>query len=192
MKRGDEQYKGRHHAEKGTDRFGGTLVPYRSDLEKQIMAWLDASPDVVEWMYEPFDLDIPGRVPHRPDFLVTMVDGSRRLVEGKGGYWVSRNPEDESKKADAAKAWCEQNAVEYWVVWHEDVNHKELAPAFQPFFSAISGSAFGLRLKSREKAEQQEIDLLMAGGGSPSPSCSCGYLDVCGADLSDCPVCGFA
>lgn len=197
MARGPYLTKGFFTATKGGNRFGNRRIEYKSDLEKQIMGWLDGSPDVMSWVYEPLDLATGDRATtHRPDFVVCMADGSQRLVEGKSHYWVGANPTDEAAKEAAAAGWCLQNGANHLLVWYEDVHNEDLQPQFRPFFAAIEGSDYHDELVRDEREEDHQINLLMSGARSSS-RCRCGYLAQAGwavGDIGaiDCPCCGSA
>ncbi len=157
-----------------------------------MMRWLDESPDVKRWVYEPVDLcGLDRSKPHRPDFQVWMADGSIRVIEGKSRYYVERNEEDEMLKARLAQRWADEMGWSYITVWHEDVERKGLRPRFQPMFSALPGSSFHTALVKATRRDADEINALLA-GVRRYRTCECGYLQSAGSDHEHCPVCGFS
>lgn len=91
---------------------------YDSDLERRMMAWLEADPTVVKWMKR-HGLSIPwiDAQKHQrryvPDFLVQYVEGRKALIEVKDPSRLDSN--DVRRKRNAAEMWCKQRGMEYVV-----------------------------------------------------------------------------
>lgn len=93
-------------------------VAYRSkNIELRLMMDLDADPTVLSWE-SPFTIsysDDSGVHRHAlPDFLITMIDGSKKVVEGKGPHLLHKYLA--SEKFYAVKSWCHQNQTCFEVV----------------------------------------------------------------------------
>lgn len=89
---------------------------YDSDLERRMMARLDADPDVKKWMKR-HGISIPwidGQKHQRryvPDFIVEYTDGRRVLIEVKDPSRIDSN--DVQRKRKSAEIWCKQRGMEY-------------------------------------------------------------------------------
>lgn len=91
---------------------------YDSDLERRMMARLDADPDVKKWMKR-HGISIPwidGQKHQRryvPDFIVEYTDGRRALIEVKDPSRLDSN--DVQRKRKSAEIWCKQRGMEYFM-----------------------------------------------------------------------------
>jgi type III restriction enzyme len=91
---------------------------YDSDLERRMMARLDADPDVKKWMKR-HGISIPwidGQKHQRryvPDFIVEYTDGRRALIEVKDPSRLDSN--DVQRKRKSAEIWCKQRGMEYFL-----------------------------------------------------------------------------
>lgn len=93
---------------------------YRSGWELLLMQHMDVDPAVSSYLYE--GLAIPyvsnlrtGKLrSYYPDFLVTMADGSRRLVEVKPSRKLAHATV--RKKLSAAQQWCSDHTCSLEVV----------------------------------------------------------------------------
>jgi hypothetical protein len=93
---------------------------YRSGWELKMMVHLDAHPDVETWSYEKVVIEYISNVrcmkvrKYYPDFLVRYKDGSSELIEVK----PKRKLEQPTvrKKAQAARAWCEEHGMTYRMI----------------------------------------------------------------------------
>ena len=92
---------------------------YQSDLERKMMARLEADPTVAKWMKR-HGITIPwvdGQKHMRrynPDFLVEYTDGGKALVEVKDPTRLESD--DVERKRKAAEMWCKKRGMEYIVV----------------------------------------------------------------------------
>jgi hypothetical protein len=76
----------------------GVHVGFESWLERDVVMWLDADPEVAAVASQPFWLSWPdgkGRVRHAPDFFARRVDGSGLVIDVRA--------DDRIESADAAK-----------------------------------------------------------------------------------------
>lgn len=100
-------------------------VNYRSGWELQFAQWLDASPTVASYRYEPYAIEYvsnarTGKVRrYWPDFEVTWVAGHKTLVEVKPKKKVTqaRNV----KKATAARLYAAARGMEYTLITEVDL-----------------------------------------------------------------------
>jgi hypothetical protein len=84
------------------------------------MEYLDASSDVLTWHYEALAIEYTSNVrsgkkrKYYPDFTVTMLDGTMRVIEVK----PKRKLEQAIviKKAIAAKEWCRTHGATYEIL----------------------------------------------------------------------------
>ncbi len=91
---------------------------YDSLIEKRYMEMLEEDPTVRTWTKEhgikiryPFFFV---RKTYRPDFLVTLKDGSKEIHETKGDglmYWLTTHA-----KREAAEQWCKEHGCIYRLV----------------------------------------------------------------------------
>lgn len=95
---------------------------FKSGWEEAVMKHLDSSPDVRTWDYEcvriPYYYNDNKRW-YVPDFVITYQDGHREMWEVKPKF--HRNAEQVKLKAEAARAWCEQNAIAAYQLLTDDV-----------------------------------------------------------------------
>src|SRR5437660_3871934 len=88
---------------------------FHSDLERRMMARLEADPHVVRWMKR-HGISIPwidGQKHQRryvPDFLVEYTDGFKALIEVKDPSRM--DSDDVKRKRKAAEMWCKQRRME--------------------------------------------------------------------------------
>jgi hypothetical protein len=89
---------------------------FQSDLERRMMAKLDADPVVKKWMKR-HGITIPwidGQKHQRrywPDFFVEYEDGTKAIIEVKDPSRLDSN--DVQRKRKAAEIWCKQRGMEY-------------------------------------------------------------------------------
>ena len=89
---------------------------FQSDLERRMMAKLDADPVVKKWMKR-HGITIPwidGQKHQRrycPDFFVEYDDGTKAIMEAKDPSRLDSN--DVQRKRKAAEIWCKQRGMEY-------------------------------------------------------------------------------
>lgn len=89
---------------------------FHSDLERRMMAKLEADPTVKKWMKR-HGITIPwidGQKHQRryvPDFFVEYDHGSKVIVEVKDPSRIDSN--DVQRKRKAAEIWCKQRGMEY-------------------------------------------------------------------------------
>lgn len=93
-----------------------TFEHYDSELEHLYMEKLDADPLVARWMKKHgisiAFIDAHGRKrQYRPDFLVELTDGSKKLVEVKNPQLMATD--DVQRKRRAAEDWCTRRGMEY-------------------------------------------------------------------------------
>ena len=92
------------------------LERYDSDLERRMMARLEADSNVVKWMKR-HGISIPwidGQRHQRryvPDFLVEYEGGKRIIIEVKDPSRVGSD--DVKRKRKSAEMWCKQRGMEY-------------------------------------------------------------------------------
>ena len=89
---------------------------YDSGLELQMMKRLEADPGVRKWTKKHGIViawvdERLRRRKYRPDFLVEMTDGARKIVEVKGSNMM--DSASVRLKADSARKWCAQRGIEY-------------------------------------------------------------------------------
>ncbi len=91
---------------------------FQSDMERKMMAKLDADPSVLKWMKRHgISISWVDSQKHMrrycPDFIVEYSDGRKVLIEVKD---PSRLDSDEVKrKRKAAEMWCKRRGMEYVV-----------------------------------------------------------------------------
>ncbi len=89
---------------------------YDSDLERQMMKYLEADPEVAKWQKR-HDISIPwidenGRTrKYRPDFLVEYTDGRKVIIEIKGSDMM--DSPSVLRKRSAAQEWCRLRGMSY-------------------------------------------------------------------------------
>lgn len=107
-------FKGEHY----TGLKNGPVEVYlRSSYESTYARILDSDENVASWTHEPFRIPyfFDGSVHNYvPDFLVTFLDGSKKLVEVKPAV-LTETPVN-AAKSSAARVWCETNDVEFTIV----------------------------------------------------------------------------
>lgn len=129
-KRPRKKRKKRGHYQRGeyTSTKTGQVCKHRSGWERKYMEWLDANPEVHSWSYELIAIEYTsnkktGKVrKYYPDFSVTYVDGTHKLIEVK-----PKRKLDQAvivKKAMAAVEWCRTHCMTYEIV--TEVQLKEL------------------------------------------------------------------
>jgi len=90
---------------------------YRSSWELKFMQWLDANDAVESWEYESVRIPYCYNEHKRwyvPDFLVTYIDGTRRMYEIKPAEFVST--ERAVLKEAAGRKFCVENNIYEYVV----------------------------------------------------------------------------
>lgn len=98
---------------------------YRSGWELQFAQWLDASPQVKSFRYEPYVIEYISNqrtLRHRkywPDFEVTYVDGRVELIEIKPKRKLTQITN--IKKFAAAHAFCQTRNLSFKVVTEIDL-----------------------------------------------------------------------
>lgn len=91
---------------------------FQSDMERKMMARLEADPTVRKWMKR-HGITIPwvdGQKRMRrycPDFLVEYTDDRKALVEVKDPTRL--DSDDVKRKRKAAEMWCKKRGMEYVV-----------------------------------------------------------------------------
>ena len=113
----DFNVKGYHDSPKSKD----TPVAYRSvGIELRLMVEFDADPKVVSWE-SPLTIrytNSKGVHKHTlPDFLLTFVDGTKHVIEGKGPHLLDKYLAGE--KFVAVREWCLSEGVAFSVVTSE-------------------------------------------------------------------------
>lgn len=89
---------------------------FDSDLERRMMARLEADANVKRWMKR-HGVSVPwidGQKHQRryvPDFIVEYYDGRKAITEVKDPSRVDSN--DVQRKRKAAEMWCRQRRMEY-------------------------------------------------------------------------------
>lgn len=89
---------------------------FHSDLERRMMAKLDADPFVKKWMKR-HGITIPwidGQKHQRryvPDFFIEYDDGKKAILEVKDPSRLDSN--DVQRKRKSAEIWCKQRGMEY-------------------------------------------------------------------------------
>jgi len=107
-------FKGEHYV--GV-KNGGVETYLRSSYESKYARFLDSDENVSFWAHEPFRIPyfFDGSVHNYvPDFLVTFLDGSKKLVEVKPAV-LTETPVN-TAKSSAARSWCETNGVVFTIV----------------------------------------------------------------------------
>lgn len=104
---------------------GPAPVAYRSKMiELALMQMLDGDPDVKNWD-SPFTIryvNPEGQARHTlPDFMVTRVDGTRYIIEGKGSHLVAAYKAGE--KFQAVHQWCQTHGVGFQLVSAKKAGH---------------------------------------------------------------------
>lgn len=89
---------------------------YDSELEHFYMEKLDADPLVARWTKKhgvsiPFIATNGRKRQYRPDFLVEMIDGARKLVEVKNPQLTATD--EVQRKRRAAEEWCLRRGMSY-------------------------------------------------------------------------------
>ena len=93
---------------------------YDSDLERQMMARLEADAEVVKWQKRHGIsiswIDTQGRrCNYRPDFLVECADGRKKIVEVKDPSRID-SPAVQRKRR-AAEEWCRKRSMAYEIAY---------------------------------------------------------------------------
>ena len=89
---------------------------FHSDLERRMMAKLEADPFVKKWMKR-HGITIPwidGQKHQRryvPDFFIEYADGRKAILEVKDPSRLDSN--DVQRKRKSAEIWCKQRGMEY-------------------------------------------------------------------------------
>jgi hypothetical protein len=89
---------------------------FHSDLERRMMAKLEADPFVKKWMKR-HGITIPwidGQKHQRryvPDFFIEYDDGKKAILEVKDPSRLDSN--DVQRKRKSAEIWCRQRGMEY-------------------------------------------------------------------------------
>ena len=89
---------------------------FHSDLERRMMAKLEADPFVKKWMKR-HGITIPwidGQKHQRryvPDFFIEYDDGRKAILEVKDPSRLDSN--DVQRKRKSAEIWCRQRGMEY-------------------------------------------------------------------------------
>ena len=89
---------------------------FHSDLERRMMAKLEADPFVKKWMKR-HGITIPwidGQKHQRryvPDFFIEYDDGRKAVLEVKDPSRLDSN--DVQRKRKSAEIWCKQRGMEY-------------------------------------------------------------------------------
>ncbi len=102
-----------------------TPINYRSGWELRYALYLDASPHVVSYRYEPYPIEYVSnyrtgkRRRYWPDFEVVAADGERTLVEVKPKKKLKLLVN--VKKFAAAAAACEPQGIVFKVVTEDDL-----------------------------------------------------------------------
>jgi hypothetical protein len=99
------------YAVKNKDKFAGRKNPiYKSSWERTFMQYLDETPSIQRWSYEPFPIPYVHPLTHKrsnywPDFLVQYIDKNGQshvdLIEVKPASQVTLEGAGNSKKAQA-------------------------------------------------------------------------------------------
>lgn len=89
---------------------------YDSDLERRMMAKLEADGEVAKWQKRHGIsirwIDARGReCNYRPDFLVEYVDGRKALIEVKNPAMM--DSPSVRRKRSAAEQWCRKRRMRY-------------------------------------------------------------------------------
>lgn len=89
---------------------------YDSDMERRMMARLEADSDVIRWQKR-HGISIPwidsnGRQSkYRPDFLVEYADGNKKLIEVKDPSKL--DSQAVIRKRRAGEEWCRKRGMSY-------------------------------------------------------------------------------
>lgn len=89
---------------------------YDSNLERQMMVKLEADADVAKWQKR-HGISIPWIDPngkrhkYRPDFLVELTDGTKKIIEVKDPSKM--DSPSVLRKRSAAEEWCRQRGLQY-------------------------------------------------------------------------------
>lgn len=128
---------------KNPEKYIGRGDPrYRSSWELSVMEMCDKNPAIIQWASESVKIpykDLTGRMTvYVPDFLVVFVDRHKKkraelwevkpanqtLLEkvGKNKYNQAQYAKNMIKWA-AAKAWCNQNGLQFRIITEHDLYH---------------------------------------------------------------------
>lgn len=105
-RRNNNQYKTGYHS----GRLGRFY--YRSSYELRFLQLIDTDLNVVQLQYEEVVIPYGSYQHYVPDYLVTLVDGRRFMVEIKPESLLSYCEE----KFEAAKSWCSRNGYTFLVL----------------------------------------------------------------------------
>lgn len=120
MKRRRRKKKGHYHTGTHLSTKTGQACKYRSGWELAYLQHLDQDVMVASFEYEgliiPYVSNVRSGKLRRyfPDFLVSYVDGTRRLVEIKPSKRLAQAAV--AKKLRAAEAWCREHGVTLEVI----------------------------------------------------------------------------
>lgn len=94
-------------------------MKYKSSYEETYMLYLDNTPEVIAYNYEPFIIKYDECKRYVPDFLVEYKDGSKELVEIKGMHLLYQ--QSTKNKIAAGKKHAEDNGLTYKILTNKDI-----------------------------------------------------------------------
>lgn len=94
-------------------------MKYKSSYEESYMMYLDKTPEVVTYDYEPFIIKYNECRRYIPDFLVEYQNGTMELVEIKGMHLLYK--QSTKDKILAGKQYSEDNGLSYRVLTNKDI-----------------------------------------------------------------------
>lgn len=98
----------------------GLTCKFRSGWEEKYMRYLDISPHIFAWKYEPFPISYvsnqkTGKVrKYYPDFFLQTLSGEKEVIEIKPSRKV--NKPNIMKKTLAARQWCKVHNFKFVII----------------------------------------------------------------------------
>jgi len=96
---------------------------FKSSLEKRIMICFDNDPAIVSYQYEPFSILYEQNKRYIPDFLITYIDGNKKLIETKGVQFIKEKSTEQ--KTIAALKYCKENNYNYSIFTAKEIKEYE-------------------------------------------------------------------
>jgi hypothetical protein len=98
-----------------------TSVVYRSLWERRFMRYCDLSPNILYWENEPFSIPYQHdkQRNYYPDFLVTLADNTKLLIEIKPEYQTRWKKNKDKWKA--AREYCKENDLIFKVLTENEL-----------------------------------------------------------------------
>jgi hypothetical protein len=87
------------------------------------MICFDNDPAIVSYQYEPFSILYEQNKRYIPDFLITYIDGNKKLIETKGVQFIKEKSTEQ--KTIAALKYCKENNYNYSIFTAKEIKEYE-------------------------------------------------------------------